>query len=110
MIINQTTNQVLSKQEMYCKSFLSQAIGLMFRRKQDLVMIFPREKMISLHMFFVFYPIDVFLLNENQEVIEIKRNFRPFTFYKSNNRAKQVIETPRLNQEIRIKDKIIINN
>ncbi|HLC52364.1 MAG TPA: DUF192 domain-containing protein [Candidatus Nanoarchaeia archaeon] len=93
-----------------CKSFLSQARGLMFRRPQDLVMIFKKPKGISLHMFFVFYPIDVFLLKENKEVIEIKRNFKPFTIYKSKNKAKYIIETPSLGQNVKIGDQCLIKN
>jgi uncharacterized protein len=81
-----------------CRTFLSQARGLMFRKPQDLIMIFKKPKRVSLHNFFVFYPIDIFLLNENKEIIEIKRNFKPFTFYNSKNHAKYVVETPKLNQ------------
>tara|TARA_Y100000310_G_scaffold339113_1_gene430806 strand:- start:833 stop:1132 length:300 start_codon:yes stop_codon:yes gene_type:complete len=75
-----------------CKSILSQAHGLMFRKKQNLVMIFPKERKISLHMFFVFFPIDVLILNKNKEIIEIKRNFKPFTFWKGKKKSKYVVE------------------
>ena len=55
-------------------------------------MIFNKERNISLHNFFVFYPIDVLILNENKKVIEIKNNFRPFTFWNSKNKGKYLIE------------------
>lgn len=83
-----------------CSSWLSQARGLMFRRKRDLVIVFREPRTVSLHMFFVFYPIDVFLLNEHQKVIEIKRNFQPFTVYRPQHQARYVIETPTLGQEV----------
>ena len=90
MITNK--NKILSEKEIVCKTFFSQVRGLMFRKKQNLIMIFGKEKKISLHMFFVFYPIDVLLLNENGEIVEIKRNLRPFTFWSSKEKGKYVVE------------------
>ena len=55
-------------------------------------MIFDRERNISLHNFFVFYPLDVLLLNEKKEIVEIKRNFKPFTFWSSKEKGKYVVE------------------
>ena len=55
-------------------------------------MVFNKERNISLHNFFVFYPINVLVLNENKKVIEIKNNFRPFTFWNSKNKGKYLIE------------------
>lgn len=75
-----------------CKNLFSQMRGLMFRKRQNLVMVFEQEKKISLHMFFVFYPIDVLLLNEKKEIVVIKRNFKPFTFWNSKEKGKYVVE------------------
>ena len=55
-------------------------------------MVFNKERNISLHNFFVFYPINVLVLNENKKVIEIKNNFGPFTFWNSKNKGKYLIE------------------
>ena len=92
MITNKSTNKIISKKELICKSFLSQARGLMFRKKQNLVMAFPKEKRISLHMFFVFYPIDVLVLDKNKRIVDIKRNFKPFTFWNSKKKGKYIVE------------------
>ena len=92
MITHNTTQQTISNEERFCNTFLSQAFGLMFRKKQNLIMKLPREKKISLHMFFVFYPIDVLILNKNKEIIEIKKNFKPFTFWNSKEKGKYVVE------------------
>jgi len=43
-------------------------------------------------MFFVFYPIDVIFLDKNKIIVEIKENFKPFTFYTPKNKAKYIIE------------------
>ena len=44
-------------------------------------------------MFFVFFSIDVFFLNNNKEIIEIKK-LKPFTFYNSKKLSRYVIEFP----------------
>ena len=92
MIFNHTTNTVISKQEIACKTIFSQSLGLMFRKKQNLIMIFPKERKINLHMFFVFYPIDIIIVGEDMKIKEIKRNFKPFTFWNSKEKGKYVIE------------------
>lgn len=85
-------------QEIYidkiCKSFWSKSRGLMFSPKKTLVFIFKRPQRISLHNFFVFYPINLLFLDENHKVIEKKR-FYPFTFYKSKKKSKYLIESPK---------------
>ena len=92
MIFNQTTNTIISKKEKICKTLLSQALGLMFRPKQNLVMIFPTERIIRLHNFFVFYPLTIVVLDKNQRIIEIKQGFKPFAFWNSTQKGKYVIE------------------
>ena len=46
-------------------------------------------------MLFVFYPIDVIFLDGKKKVVDLKENFRPWTFYKSKRPAKYVIECPK---------------
>ena len=93
MITNKTTNKVISNKEVVCKNFFTQMLGLMNKLgKTNLIMIFNKERRISLHMFFVFYPIDVLILDENKKVIEIKENFKPFTFWTAKNQGKHLIE------------------
>lgn len=92
MITNVSKHIIISQKEVVCSSLLSQVRGLMFRKKQNLLMVFQNEQRISLHNFFVFYPIDLVFLNEKREVVEIKRDFKPFCFYKSKERAKYLIE------------------
>ena len=67
----------------------------MFSRKnKTLIFIFNKEKIISLHMFFVFYPIDVLFLNKKKQVVEIKENFKPFRIMIPKKPAKYIIELP----------------
>lgn len=81
----------------YCSSQLSKFIGLMFSFKNQnkiLVFDFKQEKNISLHMFFVFYQIDVIFLNSKKKVVELKSSFKPFSLYTSKNKAQYVLECP----------------
>ena len=64
----------------------------MFSKRKNLVFVFDKEVKESLHMFFVFYPIDVLFLDKDKRVVEIKRNFKPFKFYFPKNKAQYIIE------------------
>lgn len=109
MIINKTKGTTISQKEMICRTVFSQARGLMFRPKQNLVMVFPRERRISLHMFFVFYPIDVLIVNAKMKVVEIKKNFKPFTFWTPQKEGRYVVELARCG-EYEIGDLISLKN
>jgi len=86
------TNPLRIENPLICKSIFFQARGLMFRPKRNLVIVFPKERRIKLHMFFVFYPIDVLILDKDKRIVEIKRNFRPFTFWNAQKKGKYVVE------------------
>ena len=108
MILNQNTKRIISKNEKYCKSFFSQALGLMFSSRNNLIMEFPQERKINLHNFFVFYPLEVLILDKNQKVIEIKKKFLPFTFY--NPKTKEVkLEKEKILGKEEAKRKVKVN-
>jgi uncharacterized membrane protein (UPF0127 family) len=75
-----------------------QASGLMFRKKLEdeaYVFEFANERKIPLHMLFVFQKIDILWVNEDFEIIDLKKNVMPFVpavYHKG--RAKYVIEMP----------------
>ncbi|MBU0666719.1 MAG: DUF192 domain-containing protein [Nanoarchaeota archaeon] len=95
MIKNKTKNKILTKEKRMCNSMISKATGLMFSKKnkdQGLIFTFNKTQKMSLHMLFVFYPIDVLFLDEKNKVVEIKENFSPFTFYTAKNKSKTFIE------------------
>ena len=74
-----------------CDSFWSKARGLMFSRRKNLIFVFDDEKRRSLHMLFVFFPIEVLFLNKYKRVVE-KARLSPFSFYNSKQKAKYVVE------------------
>lgn len=93
---NSTKRIIITKKSIFIDGIFSKFIGLMFSKKQNKALIFKfnKEKIISLHMFFVFYRIDVLFLNKNKVVVDKTENFRPFTFYKSKKKAMYAIELP----------------
>ena len=90
MIVSQ--RGVVSQKEKYCHNLFSQGLGLMFSKRRNLVMVFDKEIKISLHNFFVFFPIDVLVLDSEKKIVEIKRGFKPFTFWNSLHKGKYVVE------------------
>ncbi|MFH1210115.1 MAG: DUF192 domain-containing protein [archaeon] len=64
----------------------------------------------TIHMFFVFFPIDVVWLNKNKKVVDIRRNVKPFILWiKPKNKAKYIIELPKgVSKHIKIGNKIEI--
>ena len=93
MIKNITKGNIVSQHYILCNSLLSQARGMMFRKRPlPLVFEFSREKINALHMMFVFFPIDVIFLDKDKEIVEIKENLRPFSFYNPKNRSRYVVE------------------
>ena len=94
MLTNITKAFTISNSFKLCRTQWQQARGLMFSFPKTLVFEFHRPRKIGLHMFFVFFPIDVAFLNASREVVDIKRRFMPFTIYTSAEKASYVIETP----------------
>ena len=94
MIKNSTRNRILAKNAKICRNILSKLSGLMFSKKRALIFVFGKEKIIPLHMIFVFFPIDVLFLDKNKKVAEIKENFKPFSLYTPKNKAMYILELP----------------
>ncbi|MBI2658910.1 DUF192 domain-containing protein [Candidatus Woesearchaeota archaeon] len=96
LVRNATKKRVIADNARLCNDIFSKFIGLMLSKKHSKTLIFKfnEEKTISLHMFFVFYPIDVLFLGKNKIVVDKKENFKPFRFYKSKRKAMYAIELP----------------
>lgn len=99
-------------------NFLSKLRGLMFHRNLEketgIILVANNEGIFdtTIHMFFVFFPIDVIWLNKNLEVVDYKKDIKPFMlFVKPKKSAKYVIELPtnsihdiKLGNKIRFED------
>ena len=75
------------------KGLFGKALGLMFRKKvsNPLIFSFAKAQYVPLHMWFVFTAIDVIFVNNNT-IVEIKENFKPWHFYSPKKKAECVIE------------------
>ena len=75
-----------------------------------LVFTFKKDRKWSLHMLFVFFPIDVLWLDKNNRIVDMKENFAPFSLLaKPKEKARFVVELPKgtiKNSDTIIGDKI----
>jgi uncharacterized membrane protein (UPF0127 family) len=97
MIFNKSRHFTIIKEEKVCTSIFCKAFGLMFRAKKPaeaLVFAFGTERIVALHMLFVFFPIDVLFLDKNKKVTDVKRSFKPFSYYSPKAKAMYVVELP----------------
>ena len=92
MIRNKTKKIVISQNEIKANSHFSQGWGLMMRRRQNLIMKFCAQRKISLHNLFVFYPLEILVVNSKGRILEINHRFNPFTFWKAKHKGTYCIE------------------
>jgi uncharacterized protein len=92
--------EIFCKKKLLCKaayvtSPLGKARGMMFRlRPIPLLFVCEKEEFIPLHMWFVFFPIDVLYLDKEKRVVEVVKDFLPFMAHIPIKRAKYVLELP----------------
>jgi uncharacterized membrane protein (UPF0127 family) len=64
----------------------------MFSRRHNLLFIFDKPRIVSLHMLFVFFSVDALILDKDMKVLDIIC-MKPFRIgYKSRYRGKYVLE------------------
>ena len=100
MLKNNSTNQKIIEQTRIASSFFSKFKGLMLESKHDFALIFVLEKEsiigASIHMLFVFKPIDIVYLNEKKQIIELAQNIQPWILnFSPKKPAKYFIELPK---------------
>lgn len=93
---NVNRNTLIAANSRVADSVLSRAVGLMFSKPTEAAMIlsFPKETNVSLHMFFVFFPIDVLFVDSSMKVVELVKSLAPFTTYSAGKKVKFVVELP----------------
>ncbi|MBW2994817.1 DUF192 domain-containing protein [Candidatus Woesearchaeota archaeon] len=105
MIKNLTRKTILSNDAKICRSMISKLKVLMFTAKVKKPLIFVNNNgKISIHMFFVFYPIDVAWLDENKKIVH-KQTLKPFSISKAI-KARYVIEMKAGSLNAKIGDKL----
>ncbi len=114
MIKNNSKNKTIIRKHKVADNVFSRGFGLMFSKKSSfdygLVFDLGRETTAGagLHMFFVFYKINVIFLDSKKRVVDIKEGFKPFTIYNTQKKCRYLIELPlEINTKYySIKDKI----
>lgn len=92
-IRNGRTGKLIAESVRICDSWWQKAIGLMFSKDpSNLIMRFDSPRIVTLHMFFVFFPIDVLWVDGSGKVVELKERFLPFRTHSPKHFATKVIE------------------
>jgi uncharacterized membrane protein (UPF0127 family) len=85
MLINKTRNKIVVRKVKLANDYLTKLRGLMFENKEkfNYALVFDlrgeHKLSASIHMLFVFFPIDVLYLDRNKKVVQVVRNLKPFT-------------------------------
>jgi uncharacterized membrane protein (UPF0127 family) len=77
-----------------CNNFISQTLGLMFRKPQVMIFPLPLNMKIQIHTWFVLGAINVFFLDDKKKVIELVKDLKQFRFYTSAKECNWIVETP----------------
>ena len=79
----------------FAGTFVSQVLGLMFRKSipsdHSMIFVFKKPSSVSIHMLFVFFPIDVIFLNKEKRISGLFR-LVPWIGYKTMKNIKYIIE------------------
>ncbi|MBU0661942.1 DUF192 domain-containing protein, partial [Candidatus Micrarchaeota archaeon] len=100
-LINKKTKKIIAQKVMLARTAFARAKGLMFERAGnfDYALVFElrgETRMgASVHMMFVFFPIDVVYLNKHREVVDVCSGLKPWALnYTPKSAAKYFIELP----------------
>lgn len=101
MLENVSKKKKIIERVRIAESFYAKFKGLMFesRKRFDYALVFDMlaESKLSctIHMLFVFFPIDVIFLDEDKRVVDIARNLKPFKLsYTPKKAARYFVELP----------------
>lgn len=100
MIKNISKKKKIISSHRIADNMFSRAKGLMFSRQKDfdygLIFDLERETKIgaSIHMFFVFFPINLVFLDSNKRIIDLKLGLKPWQMTKPKTKCRYIIELP----------------
>ncbi len=101
MLFNKTTGKKIAEKVKIAANSWQRFKGLMFEKKERfdyaLVFDFGQEKKMgaSIHMLFVFFPIDAIYLDSEKKVADIAKNLQPFSLnYTPKKKARFLVELP----------------
>ena len=83
-MLKDAKGRTLAKRVVHFRSVWSQAWGLRLRKPAAgtaYVFHFREPVRHTVHLLFVFWPIDLYFLDKKGVVVDLKKGFRPFTVY-----------------------------
>jgi uncharacterized membrane protein (UPF0127 family) len=85
----------IAKNIEFARTTFRHVLGLMFRKSipydYSMIFILKKPSQVSIHMLFVFFPIDVIFLNKEKKIMGFSR-LRPWVGYKAMEDIKYIIE------------------
>ncbi|MFH1224825.1 MAG: DUF192 domain-containing protein [Candidatus Diapherotrites archaeon] len=100
-LLNKTKKNTIAREVRFARTSFARAKGLMFERAENfnyaLVFELEEETRIgaSVHMMFVFFPIDIAYLNPKREVVDLVHGLKPWALnYTPKKAAKYFVEMP----------------
>jgi hypothetical protein len=88
----QQTNQTVVSRVEIAESYYARAVGLIGRKRLEEGSGLLLRKCSSVHTFFMNFPIDVLYLDDENRVIAVETNLKPWRFGGIHRGAKQVLE------------------
>lgn len=91
----------------YCNNIFNRFIGLMFKKKINCCLCFPRCN--SIHSFFMLRPIDVIMTDIDYNILYIYKSFKPWRIILPKKKVYYTFELPinkfdfKLNEKIKVK-------
>lgn len=90
-IINKTKKTIISNNAIFAKSLIQKTLGLL-AYKTPQILYFKTH--FGIHTYFLKYPIDIIILDNQKKVVKIKRNLKPNNIFLWNPKYKNVLEIP----------------
>lgn len=87
----------------YCSNFINKSWGFMFQKRKNYALYF--KNCTSIHTFFCFFPIDVYLLDEHNKILYSYYNLGKNKIIWPKKHVKHILEVPSgLVKEFTLKD------
>jgi uncharacterized protein len=90
-VVNTTRDRILAETIINATSIKDQSLGLLQHKDPTAMLIKTR---FGIHTFFMKYPIDVLILDQQNFVVKLKENMQPNTIFLWNPKYETVIELP----------------
>ncbi len=100
-------DNLISEKSKLCSGFFSKAKGFMFNFSKEYDSIILDSRNTSIHMFFVFFPLQIAWLNSELEIVDIK-NAYPFMPVISSKKSSSYVLELKQKKDIKIGDKISV--